>query len=1289
MTSSPTRGTSAPPRSRKRKAYRAKNILIAWANVAKSQPAHVALLQLCYEQEVDIIQVQEPWTEYPTKTQSHPAYELYVPVDSWTSRSNRPRVLTYTRKGAQLKVQQRRPVGSRDMLWVDVNGISLLNFYRQPRTDQVVDYLISLEPSERCVVGGDGNAYNEMWEPGINTANRGGEIAEWSRSSGMVYTGQPGVATQAAGHTLDLVFSNVPFVSTVVDESLNSGSDHQTLLTRIPGRGAEPLEQFHYRVPEDKLEDFDNLMHLSIRGVGRAREIPDGDAEAIETWIRKFNLAWLEAIQAAGKPARSIARAAPWWTQECTEAKNNWHKARRQLESTNVQEVEELRRQFLRTVRSAKRQYWRKTIDGVKTDKDLYRVVGWHKLVPKLKSPPIIVDGRQIDGITEKAQVLARHIIHRFSAEDDLPGDPLEGWEREELNIQLDCMKQASLEEVEASTIGVKSTSPGVDRTTARLLKACWGAVKGDIHALFNKCLHIGYYPKAWRLAEVVMIPKPGKKDLTTWRSYRPIALISCLGKGLERLLARRMTWRALEAKLVSPQQAGALPKRSATDLVAAFVHDAEWGLAMRQVTSILTLDVQGAFDAVLPNRLLNRMRQQGWPLATLRMVQNFLTERSVQVRLEGEVTERMPLTCGTPQGSPLSPLLYVLYLAELLNQNTKLRFGYADDIALVRTSKSLTTNVELLEQDARQVLDWCDNNKVYFAWEKSELLHISRRRSDGAPPVVINDNIRVVPVMDEPGTANSPAKQAAVRWLGIYIDRKLSFRRHIAERCGRAMKLAWHLRGLANTKYGPPATSIRKAVITCVLPTALYGAEVWYAGRTRPPRNTSQTGKDYVSTKLGEHIKQLQRVIDTAARSVLPVWKTTPTITLCRDAALPTAEVALEEVRLRFAFRLHSVDAYHPLVSRMNPPLIPRGRGAGTPHRAYTRVQLAAKECGGFSRPLLTAPRYTAGSRTDPTGGLSKRLATQKFEQWFRNLDPWDLAVFTDGSQEGLKLGYGYAILQPGYSEPIAYGKGSLDTCGVVFDAEAMGAWRGLEHAIRVAEPEANITVCVDNTASIWCLRGTPSATSQWAFLSFQEAVRNWQGRIQVKWAPGHMGIHGNELADKLAKDGLKAPRDPKSAPTLAGVKAKIKQKLRSIRDQDWKRASCSLSPRYKAWKLNYDPLRVPKELETLSRTQLQLFLAIRTGHGDFAHYHRRFRHHGAELHCTCGYKKTPEHIVMCRKVQRHFDEWPWPGRRPKVRPRTRQEKLKYLQELMENPESFQKYLKVTGFYSTICPRQ
>lgn len=109
--------------------------------------------------------------------------------------------------------------------------------------------------------------------------------------------------------------------------------------------------------------------------------------------------------------------------------------------------------------------------------------------------------------------------------------------------------------------------------------------------------------------------------------------------------------------KIFSPRHGGALPKRSAADLTAAFTHDTEAAWALGQHITKVTLDVQGAFDVLLKNRLLQRMAQQGWPQKTTLFVDSFLTERRVQVRL-GQVTTlaiRSPVARPKAHRSPLS----------------------------------------------------------------------------------------------------------------------------------------------------------------------------------------------------------------------------------------------------------------------------------------------------------------------------------------------------------------------------------------------------------------------------------------------------------------------------------------------------------------------------------------------------------------------------------------------------------------------------------------------------------
>jgi hypothetical protein len=141
---------------------RTKDLSIAWNNTGRQLTAHLAFLSICHHVKVDVAHVQEPWWRPGTKTQNYLAYDIYAPVDSWDTIDDRPRVLTYVRKKGNLQVQQRRPLETRDMLWLDVNSIAMLNCYRALNTDEVMDYVIALAPSNRCFIGGDFNAYKSI-----------------------------------------------------------------------------------------------------------------------------------------------------------------------------------------------------------------------------------------------------------------------------------------------------------------------------------------------------------------------------------------------------------------------------------------------------------------------------------------------------------------------------------------------------------------------------------------------------------------------------------------------------------------------------------------------------------------------------------------------------------------------------------------------------------------------------------------------------------------------------------------------------------------------------------------------------------------------------------------------------------------------------------------------------------------------------------------------------------------------------------------------------------------------
>ena len=157
---------------------------------------------------------------------------------------------------------------------------------------------------------------------------------------------------------------------------------------------------------------------------------------------------------------------------------------------------------------------------------------------------------------------------------------------------------------------------------------------------------------------------------------------------------------------------------------------------------------------------------------------------------------------------------------------------------------------------------------------------------------------------------------------------------------------------------------------------------------------------------------------------------------------------------------------------------------------------------------------------RTDPTLGIEKKIAAKAFDRWWAQLSPLDVTIFLDSSEQYTKEGekrvtYGFAVYQD--RKQLQTGRGSLHPTSHVFDAEATGAWRGLQHTIRQpALCTRRIWLCIDSTSVIWCLRGDASPTSQWAFLECHGAMETHD--VSIKWAPGHLGIKGNKAVDRLA---------------------------------------------------------------------------------------------------------------------------------------------------------------------------
>lgn len=269
---------------------------------------------------------------------------------------------------------------------------------------------------------------------------------------------------------------------TTVRMDMHSGSDHETLVTVIQGRGRKPVTQYQYRLTEADLPKFVGLVEIGVTTLPDLKDLKTKDE--LEAFTKALADSFKIAIESSGRPDRGGGKPASWWTPACYTAHKAYLAARKLDPGLTLE-----KRNFLTLVRKAKREYWRNMINNASDDRALYKIINWVKSAPDLKAPPLVDNGRVIEDNMEKAEVLRERILGRFSADDDLADDPIETYQDWHGVTYLPWETSVSIEAVEKCVVGVSSTSPGTDRVTVRLLKVCWHIIKDTIHGLYSKCL--------------------------------------------------------------------------------------------------------------------------------------------------------------------------------------------------------------------------------------------------------------------------------------------------------------------------------------------------------------------------------------------------------------------------------------------------------------------------------------------------------------------------------------------------------------------------------------------------------------------------------------------------------------------------------------------------------------------------------------------------------------------------------------------------------------------------------
>ena len=287
----------------------------------------------------------------------------------------------------------------------------------------------------------------------------------------------------------------------------------------------------------------------------------------------------------------------------------------------------------------------------------------------------------------------------------------------------------------------------------------------------------------------------------------------------IEAVVAERVTEAAESNGLLPANQMGNRRGRSTELAVRLLTDQVRTAWSHRAVASLLQLDIKGAFDTVCHRRLLDTLQKKGFPQWVLDWIQSYLTDRSATLFFDDEESDPIRIRAGVPQGSPLSPILFLIYIALLYEALEEVQgiavIGFADDTNVVAFAPTASENCRTLEEAWKVCEQWASAYRMQFEPEKSELIHFTRART---PPT---DGVRLGGVRLQP--------QASTRFLGVWLDRKLTWRAH-----GQQIRRKLETQRLALTRlvastWGFSLAKAREVYTKVIRLAVAYGALAFY----------------------------------------------------------------------------------------------------------------------------------------------------------------------------------------------------------------------------------------------------------------------------------------------------------------------------------------------------------------------------------------------------------------------------------------------------------------------------
>ena len=793
----------------------------------------------------------------------------------------------------------------------------------------VKDTHLSLESQGvSSVIGGDFNSHSSLWGPiSTPTCNSGRQVENWLEHSTLsLHNHYPCIETFRNSRNerswIDLTCTSdrianwiQNWIVTRCDEDL---SDHNLISFRIV---TEENVKLSDRIQDWRNCNWDSLslyLERDLKNEGwldfEWDKITTG--EELDTRILELEDAIRRSTRKLIPMRRKTSMRKHWWNPELTRLHRDLKRKQRRLwkltskgrppdvlESARI-DRDEAKKNFQKEANAAKTKSWRIFLEN--TDKT--NMWSNFKRITKQKKR---VDLSYVTDLEDQVRSSPLEVANALAEKfiPDIPGtcSPTEAMNDDEPMVASDTLLTdlpialTDFPEVTESEIvrGVFGNKPygavGVDRIPNQLYRIAFPFLKRMLLGIVNCVLRTSHHCHHWKTAAVVAVPKT-TQHLNSVKSLRPISLLCALGKIVEKIITDRLAHWAESNMVLSDKQFGFRKQKSCETALANLIDRAESCFDQGQDMLVASLDLSSAFDTINGSKLLSRLRDLEVPPYLLSWLQNYVNDRHCVIKVADQEFS-YPVLSACPQGSPLSPLLFNLYVNQVLEQhetppsNTPRLSppdahssqsgiqAYADDLLVWTTGPLDTENQSNLQSHLDKIHLWTKEAGLMLNPTKCVTIRLSRKRGGRPPLKMLIDGTELV-------------ENSVIKYLGLQIDRKLQWREHVKFAVQKANKRLLTLRKISGHRWGIDSTIMAKLVKMGVLPTLYYAAPIWASARANP-----------------QTLRSLEVITRQLALIVTGCLKTTAYAPCYALSGLYEPDLEISRRLIVFGRRLHSIE--------------------------------------------------------------------------------------------------------------------------------------------------------------------------------------------------------------------------------------------------------------------------------------------------------------------------------------------------------------------------------------------